>query len=63
MHTITFISPLLSFIYLFLVQLGINPAGDNPTELEPWDALIERMTYLFSNEVGVCLNSLLPAIP
>ncbi|KAF2317898.1 hypothetical protein GH714_041218 [Hevea brasiliensis] len=31
-------------------ELGINPAADYPTEQEPWDALIERMTYLFSDE-------------
>ncbi|KAF2317921.1 hypothetical protein GH714_041243 [Hevea brasiliensis] len=33
-----------------LKELGINPAADYPTEQEPWDALIERMTYLFSDE-------------
>ncbi|XP_057988172.1 small RNA 2'-O-methyltransferase isoform X2 [Hevea brasiliensis] len=31
-------------------ERGINPAADYPTEQEPWDALIERMTYLFSDE-------------
>ncbi|OAY47297.1 small RNA 2'-O-methyltransferase isoform X1 [Manihot esculenta] len=41
-----------------LKKLGINPAGDNPTELEPWDALIERMTYLFSNEFLQSLHPL-----
>ncbi|XP_048229208.1 small RNA 2'-O-methyltransferase isoform X1 [Ricinus communis] len=41
-----------------LEKLGINPAADNPTEKEPWDALIERMTYLFSDEFLQSLHPL-----
>ncbi|XP_055961166.1 small RNA 2'-O-methyltransferase-like isoform X2 [Mercurialis annua] len=33
-----------------LKRLGVDPSADNHTEKEPWDALIERVAYLFSNE-------------
>ncbi|XP_065847121.1 small RNA 2'-O-methyltransferase [Euphorbia lathyris] len=41
-----------------LKRLGIDPAADNPMELEPWDALTHRMTYLFSDEFIQSLHPL-----
>ncbi|PON35087.1 3'-RNA ribose 2'-O-methyltransferase, Hen [Parasponia andersonii] len=39
---------------LALEKLGINPAAYNPTEQDPLDALVGRVKYLFSDEVGYC---------
>ncbi|XP_042520731.1 small RNA 2'-O-methyltransferase isoform X2 [Macadamia integrifolia] len=33
-----------------LEKLGIQPATDSPTSREPWDELIARISFLFSNE-------------
>lgn len=33
------------------LQLGIDPSG-NPTEQDPWDALVGRIKFLFADEVG-----------
>ncbi|WCJ24333.1 Small RNA 2'-O-methyltransferase [Euphorbia peplus] len=41
-----------------LQRLGIDPAADNPMELEPWDALTHRMTYLFADEFIQSLHPL-----
>ncbi|CAN1150800.1 Small RNA 2'-O-methyltransferase [Linum perenne] len=40
-----------------LKKLGINPTADNPTALDLWDILVERINYLFSDEF---LSSLHP---
>ncbi|KAJ6301357.1 hypothetical protein OIU77_015630 [Salix suchowensis] len=37
---------------LALKMLGNNPADENPSEKDPCDALIGRIKYLFTDEVG-----------
>ncbi|CAL5427347.1 unnamed protein product [Camellia sinensis] len=34
-----------------LLKLGINAATDDTTVQDPWDELVSRLSYLFSNEV------------
>ena len=34
------------------LQLGIDPTASNLTQQDPWDALVGRVKYLFSDEVG-----------
>lgn len=42
---------------LALEKLGINPTASNPTQQDPWDALVGRVKFLFSDEF---LSSLHP---
>ncbi|KAF8408765.1 hypothetical protein HHK36_004834 [Tetracentron sinense] len=46
----------LLFVFLFLLQLGVQPTMNNPTGKEAWDDLISRVSYLFSNECGSTLG-------
>lgn len=41
-----------------LHKLGIHPSMNNPTVQDPWDELVARVSYLFSNEFLPTLNPL-----
>ncbi|CAL5372814.1 unnamed protein product [Camellia sinensis] len=41
-----------------LLKLGINAATDDTTVQDPWDELVSRLSYLFSNEFLKSLHPL-----
>lgn len=39
-----------------LMQLGIHPTASEPTPQEAWESLAARITYLFSEKVGILIG-------
>lgn len=50
MHYVS-VRDLCCSLIFHVLQLGINPNKDNPTPEEAWGQLVNRLSYLFSDEV------------